>query len=236
MFENFSAMATQAAVLAGFTTTCLIEIQIPQSLKLTHRAAVTFLHIAAIISISANITCVSLSTITSIWGSSKALRGKDGSMDEAVDGISKERNLIFNSFALGLGGNLCTVLAVCFIIMDGPTSYVACSVVLYTAFLIYYNSNRILSKFVLHDTIRLDDLTRNKLEGHGGGYANIQYSNIAVGDGDGDSDEETGNGGSGRISSPSGSDNGNGSYINNYTIPLPGRSDASSKGSASRRR
>ena len=24
--ENFSAMATQAAVLAGFTTTCLIEI------------------------------------------------------------------------------------------------------------------------------------------------------------------------------------------------------------------
>merc|ERR1712216_551874 len=80
-------------------------------------------------------------------------------MDEAVDGISKERNLIFNSFALGLGGNLCTVLAVCFIIMDGPTSYVACGIVLYTAFLIYYNSNRILNKFVLQETVKLDDLT-----------------------------------------------------------------------------
>lgn len=162
--ENFSAMATQAAVLAGFTTTCLIEIQIPQSLKMTHRAAVTFLHVSAIVSICANITCVSLCTITSIWGSGKALRGRDGSMDEAVDGISKERNLIFNSFALGLGAILCTVLAACFIIMDGSTSYLACSIVLYTAFLIYSNSSRIFNKFQLGEEggIRLDDLTRER--------------------------------------------------------------------------
>ncbi len=105
--DNFSAMATQAAVLAGFTTTCLIEIVIPKD---THKIAKSFFHISAIVSICANITCVSLSTITTIWGSGKALRGKDGSMDEAVDGISKERNLIFQSFAIGLAGNLCTVL------------------------------------------------------------------------------------------------------------------------------
>lgn len=105
--DNFSAMATQAAVLAGFTTTCLIEIVIPKD---THKFAKSFFHISAIVSICANIACVSLSTITTIWGSGKALRGKDGSMDEAVDGISKERNLIFQSFAIGLAGNLCTVL------------------------------------------------------------------------------------------------------------------------------
>ena len=163
--ENFSAMATQAAVLAGFTTTCLIEIQIPQSLRLTHRTAVTFLHVSAIVSICSNITCVSLCTITSIWGSGKALRGADGSMDEAVDGISKERNLIFNSFAMGLGGILCTVLAACFIIMDGATSYLACSVVMYTAVMIYYNSYRIFGKFEMAEssTVKLDDLTRREL-------------------------------------------------------------------------
>ena len=31
--DNFSAMATQAAVLAGFTTTCLIEIDIPEGVS-----------------------------------------------------------------------------------------------------------------------------------------------------------------------------------------------------------
>ena len=115
--ENFSAMATQAAVLAGFTTTCLIEIQIPTAMKISHATAVGFLHISSIISITANIACVSLSTMTTIFGSGKALRGRDGSMDEAVDGISRERNLIFTCFAVGLCGNLSTVLSVCFILM-----------------------------------------------------------------------------------------------------------------------
>jgi hypothetical protein len=101
--ENFSAMATQAAVLAGFTTTCLIEITVPPG---TSVFAEHCLYVTAVMSICANISCVSLSTITTIWGSGMALRGKDGSMDEAVDGISSERSLIFKAFALGLAGML----------------------------------------------------------------------------------------------------------------------------------
>lgn len=154
--ENFSAMATQAAVLAGFTTTCLIEITIPDK---AHPLVVNCLHIAAIFSICSNIACVSLSTITNIWGSGKALRGKDGSMDEAVEGINSERALIFKTFAFGLGGNLCTVLCACFITMDAPISFVAGGMVLYTAWLIYGNAIRIQRKFHLADVVRLDDLT-----------------------------------------------------------------------------
>lgn len=75
---NFSAMATQAAVLAGFTTTCLIEIEIPQDISNYFK---NFFHISAVISICSNIACVSLATISSISGTAKALRGKDGSMD-----------------------------------------------------------------------------------------------------------------------------------------------------------
>lgn len=154
--ENFSAMATQAAVLAGFTTTCLIEISIPPNVN---PIAKNILHMSAIISICSNITCVSLSTITNIWGSGKALRGKDGSMDEAVEGINDERGLIFKAFAFGLAGNLLTVLSACFITMEYPTSIIASLIVLYTAWMIYNNANRIQKKFFLAEAVRLDDLT-----------------------------------------------------------------------------
>lgn len=150
-------MATQAAVLAGFTTTCLIEINLPSSV---HPMAKSFLHIAAIFSICSNISCVSLSTITTIWGSSKALRGKDGSMDEAVEGINDERALIFRAFACGLAGNLCTVFGACLILMDFPVSIFACSMVFYAAWMIYGNATRIQRKFHFSEAVRLDDLTK----------------------------------------------------------------------------
>ena len=172
--ENYSAMGTQAAVLAGFTTTCLIEITIPPD---ADPWAVCLLHITSVISIAANISCVSLSTMTTIWGSSKALRGKDGSMDEAVDGISKERSLIFNSFALGLAGNLCTVLAACVVLMDEYTVLIACFVLVYAGYTIYKNSRRILMKFDLIEATRLDDLTQSFVSGSSTGriYKNEDY-------------------------------------------------------------
>jgi hypothetical protein len=103
---------------------------------------------------------VSLTTITNIWGSGKALRGKDGSMDEAVEGINDEREIIFRSFACGLAGNLCTVLGACFIIMEHPINLVASVIVLYTAWMIYWNAVRIQKKFFLVEYVRLDDLTK----------------------------------------------------------------------------
>jgi hypothetical protein len=154
--ENFSSMATQAAVLAGFTTTCLIELDVPDD---ADAYAVLFLHASAIISICANISCVSLATITSIWGSGKALRGVDGSMDEAVDGMSKERVIIFRSFAIGLLGNLCSVLATCMILMKGSIRILTCCIVIWTAYIIASNSWRIFLKFSLTDYTKLDDLT-----------------------------------------------------------------------------
>lgn len=154
--ENFSAMATQAAVMAGFTTTCMVELNIPAETNFYARHALYF---CAIVSICANISCVSLSTITTIWGSGMALRGRDGSMDEAVDGISKERTLIFNTFALGLAGNLCTVCMTCFVIMKMPYCFIAIGIVLYTAWLIYSNAVRIQNKFQVVGTVVLDDLT-----------------------------------------------------------------------------
>ncbi|RYG99010.1 hypothetical protein EON65_50775 [archaeon] len=149
-------MATQAAVLAGFTTTCLIEISIPEK---TDPYIKGLLHMSAIFSICSNIACVSLATITTIWGSGKALRGKDGSMDEAVEGINSERDLIFKFFASGLTGNLLTVLFACCIVMDSFVACLASLFVLYTAWMIYANATRIQKKFFISEGVRLDDLT-----------------------------------------------------------------------------
>lgn len=164
--ENFSAMATQAAVLAGFTTTCIIEITIPDTANAYIKG---LLHICGIISICSNIACVSLSTITTIWGSGKALRGTDGSMDEAVEGINNERGLIFSAFAIGLAGNLFTILCACFIIMDFPISLVCAGILIYTCWLIYSNAKRIQAKFAMTESeaVRLDDLTSYNMKRSG---------------------------------------------------------------------
>mmetsp|Transcript_17367 Transcript_17367/g.17453 ORF Transcript_17367/g.17453 Transcript_17367/m.17453 type:complete len:213 (+) Transcript_17367:230-868(+) len=156
--NNFSALGTQAAVLAGFTTTCFIEISLPETV---HVLAKSLIHIFAVISICANITCVSLSTIVSVWGSAKALRGKDGSMDDAVDGMSAECDIIFKAFGLGLAGNLCTVLAACWILMEAPLAFLATIVISYAAWTILTNFFRIRKRFQLNEVVALDDLTRH---------------------------------------------------------------------------
>jgi len=185
--ENFSAMATQAAVFAGFTTTCLIEIHLPHPTATGQNADLYsyiagmdvprhLLHISAIVSICSNIICVSLSTITSIYGSGKALRGRDGSMDEAVDAMQSERRIIFRAFAVGLAMNLLTVLSACMLLIEPPVSYVAMGVVVFTSQFILRNATRIVKKFDLRgdkDVTRLDDLTLPRRPGEGGGESDI---------------------------------------------------------------
>lgn len=154
--ENFASVGTQAAVMAGFTTTCLIEISIPET---AHPLAKNMLHFCAVLSICFNLTCVSLSTIVSVWGSGMALRGKDGSMDDAVAGMGQERDIIFRSFFSGLFCNLCTIIFAGWILMDTGLALFSSCLISYSAWMIYSNSKRITQKFQLFETTRLDDLT-----------------------------------------------------------------------------
>jgi hypothetical protein len=74
--------------------------------------------------------------------------------------MSKERNMIFSLFAVGLAGNLGAVLSTCFILMDFPVSLLAVAIVIYAAWIIVSNSIRIQKKFFLAEAVRLDDLTQ----------------------------------------------------------------------------
>lgn len=88
-------------------------------------------------------------------------------MDEAVDGMLAERNLIFQTFGLGLFGNLCTVLAACWVQMNQPAAVFATVVIVYTCYFIYSSSSRIQKKFHVPEpeAVRLTDLTQRTI-GH----------------------------------------------------------------------
>ena len=154
--DNFASVGTQAAVMAGFTTTCLIEISIPET---AHPVPKNLLHLFSVLSICFNLTCVSLSTIVSVWGSGKALRGKDGSMDDAVAAMGQEKDIIFRSFFSGLFCNLCTIIFAGWVLMTPEVAMISSIVISYSIWLIYSNSNRVINRFVMNEPTPLGDLT-----------------------------------------------------------------------------
>ena len=96
--DNFNAVGTQSAVLAGFAMTSFAEIDLPHNAFYAQKAC---LHLFVTISICANLMCTASTTFVSVWGSGKALRGKDGPMSMVVEGMNKERWLIFYTFGVG---------------------------------------------------------------------------------------------------------------------------------------
>lgn len=87
--SNFSAVATQAALLAGFSM-AFLEMSVHLHALHFNPLAKGLLHLFSTICICSNIFVVSLITFVSVWGSGKALRGKDGSMSMVVEGMNKE--------------------------------------------------------------------------------------------------------------------------------------------------
>ena len=83
---NFSAVATQAALLAGFSM-AFLEMSVHLHGEHHNYVAKAALHLFSTICICANVFTVSVITFVSVWGSGKALRGKDGSMGKVVEGM-----------------------------------------------------------------------------------------------------------------------------------------------------
>ena len=120
--DNFNAVGTQSAVLAGFAMTSFAEIDLPHNAFYAQKAC---LHLCVTISICANLMCTASTTFVSVWGSGKALRGKDGSMDEAVDGMHAERAFIFSCFGVGLITTLLALMSAAWILMTLEVAFVA---------------------------------------------------------------------------------------------------------------
>lgn len=126
---NFNAVGTQAAVLAGFTVTAFIEFDCPEGAS---RILKFCYYLASIISLSANILCVANTTFLSVWGTGLAMRGPDGSMARAVDGMYQLRRNVFLMFGVGMLALLVTAIFGSWLLMD-PEAAAASTLFLFYA-------------------------------------------------------------------------------------------------------
>jgi len=160
--ENFNAVGTQAAVLAGFSMTSFAEIDLPHNAFYMQKAC---LHIFVTIAICANLMCTASTTFVSVWGSGKALRGRDGSMDQAVDGMAAERTFIFTCFGVGLVTTLLALMSAAWILMTTEVAALASAGIAWCLWVIVRQARRIHAKFGLSkgDTVNFGDILNSSL-------------------------------------------------------------------------
>jgi hypothetical protein len=158
--DNFNAVGTQSAVLAGFAMTSFAEIDLPHNAFYAQKAC---LHLFVTISICANLMCTASTTFVSVWGTGKALRGKDGSMDQAVDGMHNERAFIFSCFGVGLITTLLALMSAAWILMTLEVALVATLGISWCIFVIVRQARRIHAKFGLSkdDVISFADIMQS---------------------------------------------------------------------------
>merc|ERR1712118_614720 len=127
--SNFSAVGTQAAIMAGFTLTSFVEIDLPPEKQF----AKALLHFFVTLSICINFVTVAMVTFVTVWGGGKALRGRDGSMDYAVDEMNSERTFIFTTFGAGILATLGCLFAAAWVLMESEIAALASCLIIGTA-------------------------------------------------------------------------------------------------------
>ncbi|CAK9036881.1 unnamed protein product [Durusdinium trenchii] len=85
--SNFEAVGTQAAVLAGFAVCMLAKIDVPDSIN---PVLMALYYAFAVVNLMGNLACVSVVASVNILGTSLGLRGPDGSMRQAADGMHQQ--------------------------------------------------------------------------------------------------------------------------------------------------
>ena len=158
--NNFMTVGTQAAVLAGLDVTMFIEFQppsnnewefaiIPRVLKFVYYVCITS-------AFCANILVVAQTTILSVLGASLALRGPDGSMMSATDGLYHERAMVFRSFGYGLVLTISSVVSVVWLHLHWEASVVCCTVAFVTMLKMRSTYHRIIKKFDFDESLTVD--------------------------------------------------------------------------------
>jgi len=154
---NFNAVGTQAAVLAGFTVTAFIEFDCPPT---TNRTIKFLYYISSIVSLSANVLCVANTTFLSVWGTGLAMRGPDGSMVRAVDGMYQLRRNVFLLFGVGMMALLVTAIFGSWILMDPEAAVASTLLLAYAIYLTFksYSSITHMFHFNEDEAVNFDDL------------------------------------------------------------------------------
>jgi len=97
--QNCGAVGTQAALLAGFAYSGLTQVAVPLDSQYILKLAYLLVTTTAM---CLELIAVMNTTLLSMMGPGLALRGPDGSMHPAVDGMMEEYKSAYLNFLLGL--------------------------------------------------------------------------------------------------------------------------------------
>lgn len=159
--SNLMTVGTQAAVLASLDITMLVEFTAPSDTEWgwaypIPRLLKFFYYIAITSAFCANILVVSQTTLLSLLGSSLALRGPDGSMITATDGLYEERKIVYSAFTLGLISTVGSVVLLVWLLLRPEAALVCMSVTIITGFKMYSDFLRISNKFKFDESETVD--------------------------------------------------------------------------------
>ena len=156
-------VGTQAAVLAGLDITMFIEFQPPPTaswepgMLQTIARFLKFMYYVMIVSaFCSNMMVVAHTTALSVLGAGMALRGPDGSMMTATDGLYEERKAVFSVFAIGLACTVGSVVLCVWLILHWEAAFVCMVVTMYTCRKIYTNYQRVMKRFDFDESETVD--------------------------------------------------------------------------------
>ena len=151
--SNLMTVGTQAAVLAGLDITLFVEFQAPDD----DRWPADYVLVARFLrcvyygviagAFCANMLVVAHTTTLSVLGASLALRGPDGSMMTATDGLFEERRSVFTVFGYGLALTIGSLLVSVWLLLRWETALVCWCVALWTCRTMYANYRRVVERF-----------------------------------------------------------------------------------------
>lgn len=116
-----------------------------------------FIYYCTIVSaFCANMIVVSHTTTLSVLGAGMALRGPDGSMMTATDGLYEERRVVFKIFGIGLACTVGSVVCCGWILLHWESALVCMGLTLYTCRTIWRNYIRATSRFRFDENETVD--------------------------------------------------------------------------------
>ena len=99
---------------------------------------------------------VSHTTALSVLGAGLALRGPDGSMMTATDGLYDERKVVFRAFCIGLAATVGSVVLCVWLILKWEAALVCMIVTAYTCYRIWANYKRVYQRFSYDESETVD--------------------------------------------------------------------------------
>jgi hypothetical protein len=125
-------------------------------MKLFPRILKFIYYIAIVSAFCCNMTVVAHTTALNVLGAGMALRGPDGSMMTATDGMYEERSTVFLTFAWGLACTVGSVVLCVWLLLSWEAAIVCMMIASMGCWKIWKNYQRVAQRFDFDESLTVD--------------------------------------------------------------------------------